>query len=118
MHTYTNNNTNKCKNIYQFFKITKEHRESLCKNAKSFHVKCCKNIREIRNKEIKAVKHKTGLAKDLVFRIENSIDSLSHQFTTTAEQMLESKQKELLGNSDSKYVNSYHFYCIVNVYYY
>jgi len=46
------------------------------------------------------VKNKQGLAKDLVFRIENSIDSLSHQFMATAEQMLETKQKELLGNSD------------------
>jgi ribosome recycling factor len=46
------------------------------------------------------VKNKQGLAKDLIFKTENSIDTLSHQFMATAEQMLETKQKELLGNSD------------------
>ncbi|XP_018340754.1 PREDICTED: ribosome-recycling factor, mitochondrial [Trachymyrmex septentrionalis] len=81
-------------------KVTKEHREKLSKNAKSFYVKCCDNVREIRNKQIKAVKQKKNLAKDLVFRIESYIDILSHQYTNKAEQMLETKQKELLGDSE------------------
>ncbi|XP_012063962.1 PREDICTED: ribosome-recycling factor, mitochondrial [Atta cephalotes] len=81
-------------------KVTKEHREMLSKNAKSFYVKCCDNVRQIRNKQIKAVKQKEKLAKDLVFRIESYIDILSHQYTNKAEQMLKTKQKELLGNSE------------------
>jgi len=72
----------------------------LSKNAKSFYVKCCDNVRQIRNKQIKAVKQKEKLAKDLVFRIESYIDILSHQYTNKAEQMLKTKQKELLGNSE------------------
>nr|XP_012229074.1 PREDICTED: ribosome-recycling factor, mitochondrial [Linepithema humile] len=81
-------------------KVTKEHRETLSKNAKNFYVKCCENIREIRNKQIKTVKQKEKLAKDLAFRIENYIDILSHQYTSEAEEMLEVKQKELLGDSE------------------
>jgi len=79
-------------------KITKEHREILSKNAKSFYVKCCDRVREIRNKEIKTVKQKDKLAKDLIFRIENYIDILNHQYVNKAEQMLDTKQKELLGD--------------------
>ncbi|XP_018360694.1 PREDICTED: ribosome-recycling factor, mitochondrial [Trachymyrmex cornetzi] len=81
-------------------KVTKEHREMLSKNAKSFYVKCCDNVRQVRNKQIKTVKQKENLAKDLVFRIESYIDILSHQYTNKAEQMLETKQKELLGDSE------------------
>jgi len=80
--------------------VTKEHRESLSKNAKSFYTKCCSNIRDIRNKQVKTVKNKEGLAKDLTFRMENYIDILSNQYVSKAEQLLETKQKELLGDSD------------------
>lgn len=81
-------------------KVTKEHRETLSKNAKSFYVKCCDNVRQIRNKQIKAIKQKEKLAKDLVFRIESYIDILSHQYVSKAEEILETKQKELLGDSE------------------
>lgn len=81
-------------------RVTKEYRESLSKNAKSFYTKCCDNIREIRNKQIKTVKNKEGLAKDLIFRMENYIDILSNEYVSKAEQLLETKQKELLGDSD------------------
>lgn len=81
-------------------KVTKEHRESLSKNAKSFYTKCCGSIREIRNKHIKAVKQEEGLSKDLMFRIENYIDIFSNQYVSKAEQLLETKQKELLGDSE------------------
>lgn len=82
------------------YRVTKEHREALSKNAKSFYVKCCDRIRQIRNKQIKAVKQKEKLAKDLVFRIESYVDTLSHQYVKNAEEMLETKQKELLGDSE------------------
>ncbi|KYN07397.1 Ribosome-recycling factor, mitochondrial [Cyphomyrmex costatus] len=81
-------------------KVTKEHREMLSKNAKSFYVKCCDNVRQIRNKQIKVIKQKEKLAKDLVFRIESYIDILSQQYMSKAEQMLETKQKELVGDSE------------------
>ncbi|XP_014471266.1 PREDICTED: ribosome-recycling factor, mitochondrial [Dinoponera quadriceps] len=81
-------------------KVTKEHRETLSKNAKSFYVKCCDNVRDVRSQYIKKLKQKEGLAKDLVFRVEGYIDILSHQYKSKAEQMLETKQKELLGESE------------------
>lgn len=63
-------------------------------------MKCCENVREIRNKQIKVVKQKENLAKDLTFRIENYIDILSHQYMSEAEKILEVKQKELLGDTE------------------
>lgn len=63
-------------------------------------MKCCDNVRDIRNKHIKMLKQKEGLAKDLVFRVEGYIDALSHQYMGKAEQLLEIKQKELLGESE------------------
>ncbi|EFN75186.1 Ribosome-recycling factor, mitochondrial [Harpegnathos saltator] len=81
-------------------KVTKEHRETLSKNAKGFYVKCCDNVRDIRNKQIKSLKREESLAKDLVFKIEGYIDALSQQYISKAEQLLETKQKELLGESE------------------
>lgn len=63
-------------------------------------MKCCENVREIRNKQIKVIKQKENLAKDLTFRIENYIDILSHQYMSEAEKILEVKQKELLGDTE------------------
>ncbi|KAL0116621.1 hypothetical protein PUN28_009928 [Cardiocondyla obscurior] len=81
-------------------KVTKEHRETLSKNAKAFYTKYCDHIREIRNKQVKAIKQKDKLAKDVVFRTESYIDILYHQYVSKGEQMLETKKKELLGDSD------------------
>lgn len=90
-------------NNYIYFsinRITKEHRENLSKNAKAFYVKCCDNIREVRNKHIKMLKQKEGLTKDVAFRVEGYIDILNQQYMSKAEQILETKQKELLGDSE------------------
>lgn len=46
------------------------------------------------------LKQKEGLAKDLVFRVEGYIDTLSHQYMSKAEQLLETKRTELLGDSE------------------
>ncbi|XP_032689851.1 ribosome-recycling factor, mitochondrial [Odontomachus brunneus] len=81
-------------------KVTREYRETLSKNAKSFYTNCCDNIRDIRNKQIKVLKQQEGLAKDLVFRMEDYVDILSQQYKSKAEQLLESKEKELLGESE------------------
>lgn len=83
-----------------FYRVTQEHRETLSKNAKEFSTKCCNNIRDIRSKYIKVVKQKEGLPKDLIFRTENSIDSLSNQYISKVEELLQAKQKELLGDSE------------------
>lgn len=81
-------------------RVTKEYREALSKNAKSFYVKCCDNIRDVRNRNIKTLKQKEGIAKDTMFRIEGYIDALSHQNMSKAEQLLRVKQTELLGDSE------------------
>lgn len=81
-------------------RVTREYRETLSKNAKAFYVKCCDNIRDVRNKQIKVLKQQEGLAKDLLFRMEGYVDVLSQQYKSKAEQLLETKEKELLGESE------------------
>lgn len=78
-------------------KVTKEYRENLSKNAKSYFLKSRDQIKEIRNKEIKKVKNIEKLPKDLSFRIQGYIDLFTNQYIAKAETMLETKQKELMG---------------------
>ncbi|XP_076249442.1 mitochondrial ribosome recycling factor 1 [Calliopsis andreniformis] len=78
-------------------KVTKEHREQLAKRAKGFFVKCKDAITDIRNKHVKDAKKKDKAPKDLVFKAETYISSLSHTYIGKAETLLETKQKELLG---------------------
>lgn len=63
-------------------------------------MKYCDHVRQIRNKQIKAIKQKENLPKDLIFRIESYIDILQHEYVNKAKQLLETKQKELLGDSE------------------
>lgn len=48
------------------FRVTKEHRETLSKNAKALFIKCKDSIKDVQNKFIKSVKNKekTGLSED------------------------------------------------------
>ncbi|XP_033329694.2 mitochondrial ribosome recycling factor 1 [Megalopta genalis] len=80
-------------------KVTKEHRVNLAKTAKAYFVKCKNEINDVRNKYIKTAKNKEGLSTDLVFRAENYISNVTHDYINNAEQLLQTKEKELLGDS-------------------
>ena len=84
----------------QIPKVTREHRENLAKTAKSYFVKCKDNITDVRNKHVKDVKKKSNLPIDLSFRVEGYISTLSHDYINKAEKLLQTKQKELLGESE------------------
>ncbi|KAL1456645.1 hypothetical protein WDU94_001359, partial [Cyamophila willieti] len=83
-------------------KVTKEHRESLIKNAKGLFIKCKNNIRDIQNKYIKTVKNKEkseGLSQDDVHSINDQLKLIGDQYIEQAEKMLNDKQQELKGDS-------------------
>lgn len=57
------------------FRVTKEHREMLAKNAKALFIKCRDHIKEIQNKFSKTVKQKErdGLSQDMSKRITEQV---------------------------------------------
>ena len=84
----------------QIPKVTREHRENLAKTAKSYFIKCKDNITDVRNKHVKDVKKKSNLPLDLSYRVEGYISTLSHDYIDKAQKLLQTKQKELLGESE------------------
>ncbi|KAK0178374.1 hypothetical protein PV328_002326 [Microctonus aethiopoides] len=81
-------------------KVTKEHRESLAKNAKAIFIKSRDNIKDIKNKELKALKKKPSLSEDKLRRIQAQLEALCDEYVKKAEGILDIKQKELLRASD------------------
>lgn len=81
-----------------YFSVTKEHRENLAKNAKALYVKCKDNIRDTQNKQIKSLKKKENVSKDVLHSIEEQLVALADTYIVEAEKVLETKQNELLGN--------------------
>ncbi|XP_054001010.1 ribosome-recycling factor, mitochondrial [Hylaeus anthracinus] len=80
-------------------KVTREHREKLAKTAKAYFVKCKDNITDVRNKYVKKVKRNNNVPSDLAFKIEGYISTISREHIDKAENLLKTKQKELLGES-------------------
>ncbi|XP_054276961.1 ribosome-recycling factor, mitochondrial isoform X2 [Macrosteles quadrilineatus] len=82
-------------------KVTKEHRETLSKNAKALFVKCRDSIKDVQNKYIKVVKNKEkdGLARDTGVQISEYITFVATEYISTAEKLMEAKQQELLKDS-------------------
>lgn len=78
-------------------KITKEHRENLSKNAKSLFVKCRDSIKESQNLVLKKLKNKSDISKDDNFSIQGQVAGIADKYIAQAEEMLDTKQKELLG---------------------
>ncbi|XP_044766474.1 ribosome-recycling factor, mitochondrial [Coccinella septempunctata] len=79
-------------------KVTMEHRESLAKNAKQYFIKCRDSIKDIQNKTTKSLKRKDGISEDLVRSVENQLKALADKYITEGERILESKQKDILGD--------------------
>lgn len=59
--------------LISYFRVTKEHRENLSKNAKALFVKTKDIIKEIQNKNIKLLKDNDTLATDLVHNLQNQV---------------------------------------------
>jgi len=78
-------------------KVTKDHRENLSKNAKVLYNKCRDHLRDVANRYVRKVKAKEGQASDdLIHDVELKIREIMEDHVKEAEQMMTSKQKELL----------------------
>lgn len=78
-------------------KITKEHRENLSKNAKTLFIKCRDSIRDAQNSVVRKLKNQKEISKDDNFSVQNQVIGIADQYIAQAEDILEVKQKELLG---------------------
>lgn len=82
---------------FDFFRVTKEHRENLAKGAKSHFVKCKDKLRDIQNKLIKSLKKKDNVSEDTIFSAQEQIGAIADSYIKEAERILTAKQNELLG---------------------
>ncbi|KAJ8876783.1 hypothetical protein PR048_021230 [Dryococelus australis] len=48
-----------------FYRVTREHRENLAKNAKTLFIKCRDSIKDVQNKYVKSVKSNSKISEDL-----------------------------------------------------
>lgn len=78
-------------------KITKEHRESLAKNAKALYIKCRDMVKDIQNDNIKKIKKQSGISEDLVFNVVKQITAMCEDFQNQAKNIYEAKHNELVG---------------------
>lgn len=78
-------------------KVTKEHRESLAKNAKALYIKCRDLVKDIQNDYIKKVKKQSGASEDLVFNVIKQITAMCEEFQNQAKNIYEAKHNELVG---------------------
>lgn len=69
----------------------------MAKNAKTFFIKCKTTIRDAQQKQIKALKKKSGISEDDIRLVEQQIISLADNYLKEAENLLEAKQSELIG---------------------
>lgn len=81
-------------------KITKEHRENLSKNAKALYIKCRDSIKDAQNNVIKKLKRQTDISQDENHSIQGQVTSIADKYIGQAEKLLETKQKELVGDKD------------------
>nr|CAG4644312.1 EOG090X0DUK [Lepidurus arcticus] len=81
-------------------KVTKEHRESLAKNAKILFNKCKDHIKDVQNGHIRTVKkQEKEVSSDVSFAIQQQIHEWAEAYTAQAEKLMAAKQHELLGTS-------------------
>lgn len=79
-------------------KVTKEHRAVLAKNAKALFIKCRDHIKDAQNEVLRKVKQNKEISEDENHSAQNQLTEISTPYVEQAEKMLETKQKELLGN--------------------
>ncbi|XP_013194351.1 ribosome-recycling factor, mitochondrial [Amyelois transitella] len=78
-------------------KVTKEHRETLAKNAKALYIKCRDSLKDIQNEYLKKLKKQTGVSEDLVFNVTKQLAAMCEDFQTSAKSIYEQKHNELIG---------------------
>ncbi|KAJ9596898.1 hypothetical protein L9F63_012079, partial [Diploptera punctata] len=54
-------------------KVTKEHRETLAKNAKALFIKCRDSVRDVQNKFVKTVKNNGNISEDLSHQVQEQV---------------------------------------------
>jgi ribosome recycling factor len=67
------------------FRVTKEHRENLAKNAKALFIKCRDSIRDVQNKYVKTVKNNSTISQDLSHNIQDQVSHICVNWTRSAE---------------------------------
>ncbi|PIK45424.1 putative ribosome-recycling factor, mitochondrial isoform X2 [Apostichopus japonicus] len=79
-------------------KVTKEHRETLAKTAKSICDKAKVNLRNVRGNFLtKIKKSKSDTSKDVIFQLEKQLQQVLDNHNGKADEMLTAKSKELIG---------------------
>ncbi|PVD22485.1 hypothetical protein C0Q70_18299 [Pomacea canaliculata] len=82
-------------------KVTREHRESLARNAKMLHDKAKEKLRDISNKYVKKVKSaKEHHSEDIIKSAQDMVLDEMHQFGEELDKILHAKQEELLGGKN------------------
>lgn len=66
------------------FRVTKEHRENLAKNAKALFIKCRDSIRDVQNKYVKSVKNNSTISQDLSHNIQEQVSHICVKWTRSA----------------------------------
>lgn len=79
-------------------KVTKDHRLTLVKNAKALFVKCRDHIKDAQNEVLRKVRQKSEISEDDNHSAQGQLMEIATEYVARAEKMLETKQKELLGN--------------------
>lgn len=79
-------------------KVTKDHRIALAKNAKALFIKCRDHIKDAQNEVLRKVKHNKEISEDDNHSAQGQLTQIANEYVAQAEKMLETKQKELLGN--------------------
>lgn len=77
-------------------KVTKEHRMTLAKNAKSLFIKCRDHIKNVQNEFIRKIKSNTKISEDDNFAACGQVTGMADEYVAQAEKIFETKQKELL----------------------
>lgn len=75
--------------------VTKEQRETMAKNAKTFFVKCKEQIRDLQMRLVKQVQTQTK-SEDEIMQTKNQLIALADKYIAEAEKIVQTKQDELL----------------------
>ncbi|GAV02007.1 hypothetical protein RvY_12625 [Ramazzottius varieornatus] len=78
-------------------KVSREHRETVSKNAKTALNKFKERIRAVQNGYVKEAKNSVSASEDLIHNVVTKLMQLSDKYGKDLEALLAAKQKDLLG---------------------
>lgn len=79
-------------------KVTREHRESLAKSAKSLNDRYKIKLKDVHNKYQRDAKKASGVSDDLVHNVVELIHEKLHEYQSVCDDLMKRKQDELLLN--------------------